>query len=41
VRKAFADKRRRFAEETAAAVADMAAIGELDYRLRHRTQDLH
>ena len=37
----LADKRRRFAEETAAAVADVAAIGELDYRLRHRAQDLH
>jgi glycerol-3-phosphate O-acyltransferase len=37
----LADKRRRFAEETAAVVADMAAIGELDYRRRHRPQDLH
>ena len=37
----LADRRRRFAEETAAAVADVAAIGELDYRLRHRAQDLH
>ena len=36
----LADKRRRFAAETAAAVADVAAIGELDYRLRHRAQDL-
>jgi glycerol-3-phosphate O-acyltransferase len=37
----LADKRRRFAEETAAAVAAVAAIGELDYRLRQRAQDLH
>ena len=36
----LADKRRRFAEETAAAVAGVAAIGELDYRLRHGAQDL-
>jgi glycerol-3-phosphate O-acyltransferase len=36
----LADKRHRFAAETAAAVADVAAIGELDYRLRHRAQDL-
>jgi glycerol-3-phosphate O-acyltransferase len=28
-------RRRRFAEETAAAVAAVAAIGDLDYRLRH------
>jgi glycerol-3-phosphate O-acyltransferase len=35
----LADKRRRFAAETAAAVADVAAIGELDYRLRQRAQD--
>ena len=36
----LADKRRRFAAETAAAVADVAAIGQLDYRLRQRAQDL-
>jgi len=35
----LADKRHRFAEETAAAIAAVAAIGELDYRLRHRAQD--
>jgi glycerol-3-phosphate O-acyltransferase len=31
----LAEKRRRFAEETAAAVAGVTAIGQLDYRLRH------
>jgi glycerol-3-phosphate O-acyltransferase len=31
----LADKRRRFVEETAAAVSAVSAIGELDYRLRH------
>ena len=36
----LADRRRRFAEETEAAVAGVAAIGALDYRLRHGTQDL-
>ena len=35
----FADRRRAFAEETAAAVSDVAAIGELDYRLRHGMQN--
>jgi glycerol-3-phosphate O-acyltransferase len=30
--------RRRFAEETAAALAAVAAVGELDYRLRHGVQ---
>lgn len=34
----LADRRRVFAEETA---ADVAAIGELDYRLRHSSRDLH
>jgi glycerol-3-phosphate O-acyltransferase len=37
----LAEKRRRFAEETAAAVADVAAIGELDYRLRRGARDPH
>jgi glycerol-3-phosphate O-acyltransferase len=37
----LADKRRAFAEETATAVSDVAAIGELDYRLRHSSRDLH
>ncbi len=32
-------KRHRFAEETAAAVSAVAAIGELDYQLRHGAQD--
>jgi hypothetical protein len=36
----LADRRRAFAEETA-AVSDVAAIGELDYRLRHSSRDLH
>jgi glycerol-3-phosphate O-acyltransferase len=36
----LAHKRRRFAEETAVAVSDVAAIGELDYLLRHGEQDL-
>jgi glycerol-3-phosphate O-acyltransferase len=31
--------RRRFAEETAAALAAVAAVGELDYRLHHGAQD--
>jgi hypothetical protein len=35
------DKRRAFAAETAAAVTAVAAIGELDYRLRHSSRDLH
>ena len=35
----LAIKRRRFAEETAAAVSAVAAIGELDYRLRHGVQN--
>ena len=34
----LADKRRRFAEEAAAAVTDVAAIGQLDYRLRQRAR---
>jgi hypothetical protein len=34
----LADRRHAFAEETA---ADVAAIGELDYRLRHSSRDLH
>jgi glycerol-3-phosphate O-acyltransferase len=33
------EKRRRFAAETAAAVSAVAAIGELDYQLRHGAQD--
>lgn len=37
----LADRRRRFAEETAAALAGVVAIGELDYRLRHGARDLH
>jgi glycerol-3-phosphate O-acyltransferase len=37
----LADKRRRFAEETAAAAAGVAAISELDYRLRYSALDLH
>jgi glycerol-3-phosphate O-acyltransferase len=37
----LADRRRRFAEETAAAVAGVAAIGALDYRLRHGAQAPH
>ena len=37
----LADRRRRFAEETEAAVAGVAAIGALDYRLHHGTRDLH
>ncbi|MGO9419957.1 1-acyl-sn-glycerol-3-phosphate acyltransferase [Roseiarcus sp.] len=36
----LAEKRRRFAQETAAAVAGVAAIGELDYRLRHAVERL-
>jgi glycerol-3-phosphate O-acyltransferase len=32
------EKRRRFAEETEAAVSGVAAIGELDYQLRHGAQ---
>jgi glycerol-3-phosphate O-acyltransferase len=35
------DKRRRFAEETAAAAAGVAAISELDYRLRYSALDPH
>ena len=35
----LADKRRRFAAETVAAVAGVAAIGALDDRLRHSAQD--
>ena len=37
----LADRRRRFAEETEAAVAGVAAIGALDYRLRHGAQGLN
>ena len=37
----LADRRRRFAEETAAAVAAVAAIGELDFRLRNSARDRH
>ena len=37
----LADRRRRFAEEAEAALAGVEAIGELDYRLRHRAQHLH
>lgn len=37
----LAHRRRAFAEETAAAVSEIAAIGELDYRLRHSSRDLH
>jgi glycerol-3-phosphate O-acyltransferase len=37
----LADGRRRFAEETAAALAGVVAIGELDDRLRHRARHLH
>ena len=36
----LADRRHAFAEETAAAFY-VAAIGELDYRLRHSSRDLH
>jgi glycerol-3-phosphate O-acyltransferase len=35
----LAERRRRFAEETQAAVSGVATIGELDYRLRHGAQD--
>lgn len=34
----LADRRRAFAKE---AATDVAAIGELDYRLRHGARDLH
>jgi glycerol-3-phosphate O-acyltransferase len=34
------DKRRQFAEETATAVAAVAAIGELDYRLHQHGEEL-
>jgi glycerol-3-phosphate O-acyltransferase len=37
----LADRRRAFAKEAATAVSDVAAIGELDYRLRHGARDLH
>jgi hypothetical protein len=40
-REVMVDKRRAFAAETAAAVTAVAAIGELDYRLRHSSRDLH
>jgi glycerol-3-phosphate O-acyltransferase len=33
----LAERRRRFAEEAAAAVSGVTAIGELDYQLRHGT----
>ncbi|KTD47772.1 1-acyl-sn-glycerol-3-phosphate acyltransferase [Legionella quateirensis] len=35
------DRRRQFAEETTTAVAAVAAIGELDYRLHHHEEELH
>jgi hypothetical protein len=37
----LAHRRRAFAEETAAAVTAVAAIGEFDYHLRHSSRDLH
>ncbi|MGI9134485.1 MAG: hypothetical protein ACR2I0_11175, partial [Rhodoferax sp.] len=37
----LAQRRRRFADETAAAVAAVAAIGELDYRKRIGAQETH
>ncbi|MBS0517351.1 MAG: 1-acyl-sn-glycerol-3-phosphate acyltransferase [Proteobacteria bacterium] len=36
----LAERRRQFAAETAAAVAGVAAIGDLDYRLRHGRRHL-